>query len=50
MGSLYRRTNSTMIWCQYYANGCKIRESTGSTKEKEARDFLKAREGRAVRL
>jgi len=32
-------------WVKYYANGRAVRESTGTAKEREARRFLKAREG-----
>jgi site-specific recombinase XerD len=37
-----------VFWCKYYVNGLPRRESTGKTKEKEAGDFLKVREGRAA--
>jgi integrase len=33
------------FWVKYYRNGRPIRESTETTKETEARDFLKRREG-----
>jgi integrase len=46
MGSLYRRGN--IWWVKYYANGCPIRESTGTEKETEARRFLREREGRVA--
>jgi integrase len=48
MGSLYRRKLSTKWWCKYYVNGRPVRESTGTSKETEARCFLKAREGRVA--
>lgn len=53
MGYLYQRkqkngTTSGMYWCKYYVNGRPIRESTGTTKEREARRFLKEREGRVA--
>jgi hypothetical protein len=46
MGSLYRRGD--IWWVKYYANGCPIRESTGTEKETEARRFLREREGRVA--
>ena len=46
MGSLYRRGKTW--WVKYYVAGRAVRVSTETTKEKEARDFLKDREGRAV--
>jgi integrase len=46
VGSLYRR--GTIWWCKYYVGGRPVRVSTETTKEKEARDFLRDREGRAV--
>ena len=46
MGSLYQRGN--VWWCKYYVGGRPVRVSTETTKEKEARDFLKLREGRAA--
>src|SRR5262245_39354799 len=46
MGSLYKR--GTVWWIKYYANGCPIRESTGTEKETEARRILKEREGRVA--
>jgi hypothetical protein len=46
MGSLYQREN--VWWLKYYANGCPVRESTGTAKAKAARDFLKDREGRVA--
>jgi integrase len=53
MGSLYHRVlrngeRSPIFWCKYYVNGRPVRESTGTDKEKEARDFLKRREGAAA--
>jgi hypothetical protein len=33
---------------KYYSNGRPIRESTGTGKEKRAREFLKKREGKAA--
>src|SRR5207247_1679384 len=45
MGSLYRRTRSTHIWCKYYVDGRPVRESTGTETMTEARRFLKLREG-----
>jgi integrase len=46
VGSLYRR--GAVWWVKYYVNGCPVRESTGFTKEKAARNELKKREGRAA--
>src|SRR5262245_14573407 len=58
MGSLYRptyrgadgeRRQSAVLWVKYRdALGVLRRESTGTTKEQEARRFLKQREGAAV--
>ena len=46
MGWLYQRGN--IWWAKYYQNGRPIRESTGTTKRKEAERFLKEREGRVA--
>ena len=46
MGSLYRRGD--IWWAKYYQNGWPIRESTGATKETEAKRFLKLREGQVA--
>jgi integrase len=46
MGHLYQRGN--VWWIKYYVNGRPVRESTGTDKEKAARDVLKTREGRAA--
>jgi integrase len=46
MGSLYQR--GEIWWVKYYENGHPRRESTGTTKETEARRFLKEREGRVA--
>jgi integrase len=40
-----RRIQGHVYWVQYYRGGRKIRESSGSTKEAEARRLLKLREG-----
>jgi len=48
MGSIYSRPNSPHLWVKYYVNGRPVRESTGTTKEKEAERFLKRREGAAA--
>jgi integrase len=48
MGSLYRRPHSRKWWCKYYQDGRPIYESTGTEMEKEARAFLKCREGAAA--
>jgi integrase len=58
MGSFYRRKlrpradglpreddYSPVFWCKYYVAGRPVRESTGTTEEREARRFLKIREG-----
>ncbi len=39
---------SKVWWVKYYVNGRRIRESTGTEKETEARRFLKEREGRVA--
>lgn len=44
MGSLYRR--GSVWWIKYYANGRPYRESSGSEREKDAKDLLKSREGK----
>ncbi len=36
---------SPVWWCKYYRGGRPIRESTGTDKDKEAKRFLKLREG-----
>jgi integrase len=46
MGSLYQR--GEIWWVKYYENGRPRRESTRTTKETEARRFLKEREGRVA--
>jgi integrase len=46
MGSLYRR--GEIWWIKYYRNGRPIRESAGTTKESEAKRFLKLREGQVA--
>lgn len=43
MGMIYRR--GRVFWIKYYRNGKPYRESSGSTKEREARKKLKLREG-----
>jgi integrase len=48
MGAIYRRPNSPFLWIKYYVNGRPVRESTGTAKEKEAKEFLKRREGAAA--
>ncbi|HNR12880.1 MAG TPA: site-specific integrase [Thermodesulfobacteriota bacterium] len=45
MGSIYTRPKSAVLWISYYKNGKKIRESTHTTKRKEAEKLLKQREG-----
>ncbi len=46
MGMLYKRGN--VFWIKYYSGGRPIRESAGTTKQKEAERFLKDREGRVA--
>jgi hypothetical protein len=46
MGSLYRRGD--IWWVKYYVNGRPVRVSAETGKEKEAREFLKKREGKAA--
>jgi hypothetical protein len=46
MGSLYQRGSTW--WMKYYANGRPIRESAGTTAEKEALRILKSREGKVA--
>ena len=43
MGSLYKRGDTW--WIKYYINGVPKRESASTTKQKEAENFLKQREG-----
>jgi hypothetical protein len=42
-GRIYRRPNSPMWWVQYSKNGQTFRESTQTTKRKEAEGFLRNR-------
>jgi integrase len=46
MGMIYKR--GEVYWIKYYNNGRPIRESTGTSKQKEAERFLKDREGRVA--
>ena len=46
MGMIYKR--GEVFWIKYYSSGKPIRESTGTTKQKEATRFLKDREGRSA--
>ena len=46
MGMVYKR--GEVYWIKYYAGGKPIRESTRTTKQKEAERFLKDREGRVA--
>jgi integrase len=53
MGYHYQRkqrdgTKGGVWWVQYYSNGKRMRESTHTKKETEAKRFLKEREGRVV--
>jgi len=42
---LYKQKNSGNWWIKYYRNGRPVRESTGTAKETEAKNILKAKEG-----
>ena len=46
MGMVYKR--GAVYWIKYYCGGTPIRESTRTTKQKEAERFLKDREGRVA--
>jgi integrase len=46
MGMLYKR--GEVYWIKYYSGGKPIRESTRTTKQREAERFLKDREGRVA--
>lgn len=46
MGMIY--TRGEVFWIKYYCAGKPIRESTGTTKQKEAERLLKDREGRVA--
>ena len=53
MGNVYRPTlksggESAVWWLSFYADGKRIRESSGTTNKRKAEDLLKEREGRAV--
>jgi hypothetical protein len=43
--SLYRQKASKNWWIKYYRNGRAFRESSGRTKEKDAKRLLRLREG-----
>lgn len=45
-GHLYQRGETW--WAQYFVNGRRVRESTGTTRKGDAADFLKTRLGRAA--
>jgi integrase len=45
MGTIYSRPHSKFLWVKYYQDGRPVYESTGTTKEAEAKRFLKIREG-----
>src|SRR5262249_36499732 len=45
MGSVYRRKKSKFWWVKYSRNGRPYRETSGSTKESDARRLLRLREG-----
>src|SRR5205823_8448255 len=44
-GSIYRMKGSAMVWVKYYRNGVPMRESSHSTKAKEAEKLLRKRQG-----
>jgi integrase len=46
MGMIYKR--GEVFWIKYYSGGKPIRESTGTSKQKEAARLLKNREGRSA--
>ncbi|HSQ50546.1 MAG TPA: hypothetical protein VLL94_04685, partial [Nitrospiraceae bacterium] len=46
MGMLYKR--GEVFWIKYYSSGKPIRESTRTTKQKEAERILKDRDGRVA--
>ena len=46
MGMIYKR--GEVFWIKYYSGGRPIRESTGTSKQKQAERFLKDREGRVA--
>src|SRR5262245_39927551 len=43
MGSIYKRGKTW--WIQFYSDGKAMRETSGSTKESDAKKLLKLREG-----
>jgi integrase len=49
MGRLYKQKDSKYWWLDYYRNGRRIRESSGTTKKTVAKAILKDREGRIAR-
>jgi integrase len=53
MGNVYlpklkSGVESSIYWLSYYADGKRIRESSGTTSKRKAEDLLKEREGRVV--
>lgn len=46
MGMIYKR--GKVFWIKYYSGGKPIRESTGTSKQKQAERLLKDREGRVA--
>jgi integrase len=48
MGSLYKQSGSSIWWVKYYSHGRPVRESTGTTDEQEAKQFLKKQEGQVA--
>jgi integrase len=48
MGCIYKRKNSKYYWIKYFRNGLQYQESSRSTREKDARNMLKLREGQVA--
>ena len=46
MGMIYKR--GQVFWIKYYSGGKPVRESTCTSKQKQAERFLKDREGRVA--
>ena len=49
MGRLYKQKDSKFWWLDYYKNGRRMRESSGTTKKSVATAMLKDKEGRIAR-
>ena len=45
MGSIYKRKNSANWWIKYYEEGKPYRESSGSTRKRDAQRLLAKRQG-----